>query len=57
MTEVGREDPVRGGTVITNFDMGVHRPFVVYRQQQPGARDGAREVLACNAYFVSEFDR
>ena len=57
VTEVGCEDPVRGGTVIAIFDMGVHRPFVVYRQQQPGTRDGAREVLACNAYFVSEFDR
>jgi hypothetical protein len=57
VTEVGREDPVRGGTVIAIFDMGPHRPFVVYRQQRPGTRDGTRDVLACSAYSVSEFDR
>jgi hypothetical protein len=43
--------------VIAIFDMGPQRPFVVCRQQRPGTRGGAREVLACSAYFVSEFDR
>ena len=57
VTEVGCEDPVRGGTVIAIFDMGQHRPFVVYRQERPGTRDGVREVLACDAYFVSAFDQ
>ncbi len=39
------------------FDMGHHRPFVVWRQPDDGMREGVREVLACNAYAVSEFDR
>jgi hypothetical protein len=56
LTEVGRPDPLRGGTVIAIFDMGPRQPFVVYRQQQPGSRDGARELLDCNAYSVLEFD-
>lgn len=56
VTEVGRDDPVRGGTVIAIFDMGPHHPFVVCRQQQPGSRNGVREVLDCNAYSVLEFD-
>ena len=45
-------DPLRGGTVIAIFDMGPHQPFVVCRQQQPGSRDGFREILGCNAYSV-----
>ena len=57
VTEVGRQDPVHGGTVIAIFDLGPHRPFVVYRQQRPGTREGVRQVLAHDAYFVSEFDR
>jgi hypothetical protein len=56
VTEVGRPDPLRGGTVIAIFDMGLHQPFVVYRQQQPGGRNGIHEVLDCNAYSVVEFD-
>ena len=56
ITEVGRPDPLRGGTVIAIFDMGPHQPFVVCRQQQPGSRDGFREVLGCNAYSVLAFD-
>ena len=57
ITEVGRADPLRGGTVMAIFDMGPHRPFVVWRQPPDGMREGVREVLACNAYAVSEFDR
>ena len=56
VTEVGRPDPLLGGTVIAIFDMGPHQPFVVYRQQQPGSRDGIREILGCSAYSVMEFD-
>jgi len=56
VTEVGLPDPLRGGTVIAIFDMGPLRPFVVYRQQQPGSRDGIREILDCSAYSVLEFD-
>jgi hypothetical protein len=57
IAEVGRSDPVRGGTVMAIFDMGPHRPFVVWRQPDDRMRDGVREVLACNAYAVSEFER
>ncbi|HUO71022.1 MAG TPA: hypothetical protein VMU39_09610 [Solirubrobacteraceae bacterium] len=56
VTEVGRPDPLRGGTVIAIFDMGPRQPFVVCRQQQPGSRDGTREILECSAYSVLEFD-
>ena len=56
LTEVGRPDPLCGGTVVAIFDMGSHRPFVVCRQQQPGSRDGIREILECSAYSVLEFD-
>jgi hypothetical protein len=56
VTEVGRPDPLRGGTVIAIFDMGPRQPFVVCRQQLPGSRDGSREILDCNAYSVLEFD-
>lgn len=57
ITEVGRPDPLRGGTVIAIFDMGLHQPFVVCRQQHPGSRDGVREILGCNAYSVLAFDQ
>jgi hypothetical protein len=57
ITEVGRADPLRGGTVMAIFDMGPRQPFVVWRQPADGMRDGIREVLGCNAYAVSEFDR
>jgi hypothetical protein len=54
-TEVGRPDPIHGGTVIAIFDLGLHQPFVVYRQPEPGTQDGVYEVLGCNAYSVLEF--
>lgn len=57
ITEVGREDPLRGGTVIAIFDMGPHQPFVVWRQPDDGAQDGVREILESSAYSVLEFDR
>jgi hypothetical protein len=56
VTEVGERDPLRGGTVIAIFDMGPHRPFVVCRQHELGSRQGAGEILGCNAYSVLEFD-
>jgi hypothetical protein len=56
ITEVGQPDPLRGDTVIAIFDMGSRQPFVVCRQQQPGSRDGVREILDCSAYTVLEFD-
>jgi hypothetical protein len=55
VTEVGRNDPLRGGTVMAIFDMGPHQPFVVWWQPD-GAPDGVREILGCNAYSVIEFD-
>lgn len=56
LTEVGRPDPLRGGTVIAIFDMGPRQPFVVYRQQELGGRNGVREILECSAYSVLEFE-
>jgi hypothetical protein len=56
MTEVGRPDPLCGGTVMAIFDMGPRQPFVVWRAPDLGAGDGAREVLGCSAYSVLEFD-
>ena len=56
ITQVGRRDPLRGGTVIAIFDMGPHQPFVVWWQQQPGNGGGAPEVLGCTAYSVLAFD-
>jgi hypothetical protein len=56
VTEVGRGDPLLGGTVIAIFDMGNHQPFVVWWQQDAGADVGAREVLGAEAYSVLEFD-
>jgi hypothetical protein len=55
-TEVGRHDPLRGGTVLAIFDMGPHQPFVVWSHSVE-AREGVREILGCNAYSVLEFDR
>jgi len=55
-TEVGRRDPLRGGTVIAIFDMGPHQPFVVWWQQELRSGDAVCEVLGCNAYSVLEFD-
>jgi hypothetical protein len=56
ITEVGRPDPLRGGTVIAIFDMGPHQPFVVCWQRDPGSGDAVREVLGSEAYAVLEFD-
>lgn len=56
VTEVGRLDPLRGGTVIAIFDMGPRQPYVVWWRQDGEPRDGVREVLGPNAYAVSEFD-
>jgi hypothetical protein len=57
VTEVGRRDPLRGGTVLAIFDMGPHQPFVVWWRQDVRAREGVREILSSNAYAVSEFDK
>ena len=56
VTEVGQRNPLRGCTVIATFDTGPHRPFVICWQQQLGSRQGAHEILGCNAYSVLEFD-
>jgi hypothetical protein len=56
ITEVGRSDPLRGGTVVAIFDMGLHQPFVVWYQQEPGRGDPVREMVGCSAYAVLEFD-
>jgi len=48
---------VLGGTVLAIFDMGPHQPFVVWRRLNGEVDDGVRDVLACNAYSVLEFDR
>ena len=56
VTQVGRRDPLRGGTVIAIFDLGRHDPFVVWWQREPGSANGAQEVLGSSAYAVQEFD-
>lgn len=56
ITQVGRRDPLRGGTVIAIFDMGTRQPFVVWWQQEPGSGERVREVLGSGAYSVLEFD-
>lgn len=56
ITEVGSSDPLRGGTVMAIFDMGLHQPFVIWWQPETGRPDGVREILGCNAYSVQEFD-
>jgi hypothetical protein len=56
MTEVGRPDPLLGGTVMAIFDMGPRQPYVVWREPDSGVGDGLREVLGCTAYSVLEFD-
>ena len=57
VTEVGGRDPLHGGTVVAIFDMGPHDPYVVCWQQELGSREGVREILACHAYAVVEFER
>jgi hypothetical protein len=56
VTEVGLPDPLRGGVVLAIFDMGHHRPFVVWWQPHGDASTGLREILAPHAYAVVEFD-
>ena len=56
VAEVGRRDPLLGGTVIAIFDLGPRQPFVVWRQDELGNREGVREILGCNAHSVLEFD-
>ena len=56
ITEVGRRDPLRGGTVMAIFDMGSRQPFIVWREGD-GTRNGVRETLGSTAYAVLEFDR
>lgn len=55
-TEVGTPDPLRGGTVLAIFDMGAHRPFVVWWRPDGGLPTGVREILGPSAYSVVEFD-
>jgi hypothetical protein len=55
VTEVGRRDPLLGGTVMAIFDMGTRQPYVVWWQPD-GVRDGVREILSSSAYSVLEFD-
>ena len=57
VTEVGRRDPLHGGTVIAIFDMGPHQPFVLWWQQDDESLQAAREVLGPSVYAVMEFDR
>lgn len=56
ITEVGTPDPLRGGTVMAIFDMGHHRPYVVWWRPDGGLPTGVREVIAPAAYSVVEFD-
>ncbi len=56
ITEVGVPDPLRGGIVLAIFDMGRHKPFVVWRRPQDGTPTGVREILSDRAYAVVEFD-
>ena len=56
VTQVGRRDPLRGGTVIAIFDMGTRQPYVVWWEERPGTGGAVQEVLGLNAYSVSEFD-
>ena len=53
LTEVGRPDPVCGGTVLAIFDVGPHQPFVVHLVAGKG---GICEVLSSHAYSVTEFE-
>lgn len=56
ITEVGRSDPLRGGTVVAIFDMGPNQPFVVWWHANTGGHVDVREILGCHAYAVLEFD-
>jgi hypothetical protein len=56
ITEVGTPDPLRGGTVMAIFDMGNHRPFVVWWRPDGGSPTAVREGIGPTAYSVVEFD-
>jgi hypothetical protein len=56
VTEVGRPDPLAGGTVMAIFDMGPRRPFVVWREVDISTGSACGEVLGWGAYSVREFD-
>jgi hypothetical protein len=56
VTEVGLPDPLRGGVVLAIFDMGHHRPYVVWWRPHGGAPAGLPEILGPHAYAVEEFD-
>ena len=53
LTEVGRPDPVSGGTVLAIFDVGPRQPYVVHLDADQG---GICEVLSSHAYSVIEFE-
>lgn len=53
LTEVGRPDPVCGGTVLAIFDVGPRQPYVV---QLLDAAGRGCEVLSSHAYSVTEFE-
>lgn len=56
ITEVGAPDPLRGGIVLAIFDMGQHRPFVVWTRLPGHAPSDVRDILSHHAYSVVEFD-
>lgn len=53
LTEVGRPDPVFGGTVMAIFDVGPRQPFVVQLLDDDGQ---VCEILSSHAYTVTEFE-
>ena len=55
VTTVGAPDPIWGEIVTAIFDMGLHQPFIVYRQHPTDPHEHVCEVLGCNAYSFSEF--
>jgi hypothetical protein len=56
LTEVGRPDPIYGGTVMAIFDLGPHQPYVVHRRAAVQTTDGISDVLGCHVYSVVEFE-
>lgn len=56
VTAVGQPDPICGDLVLAIFDMGPHQPFVVCHQDGERPAGVRSELLADNAYTVSEFD-
>jgi hypothetical protein len=57
VTQVGEQDPLRGGTVLAIFDLGSHQPFVVWCQESPGSAEQVRDVLGSSVYSVLDFER